>query len=136
MLDIPMFGSSRMYYYFFRGSHVSRGLRNTAHSYTRIDKNINQALATDFPYISKHKGSGFCISTARDFQAFQRIVPHSEYPSASTCLCLYTRRSMRNTRVPGPSQSMYGQHCSSRPRGRLVAGVLGYVRSSSLPPQR
>lgn len=24
---------------------------------------------------------------ARDFQAFQRVMPHSEYPSASSCLC-------------------------------------------------
>lgn len=33
------------------------------------------------------EAAGAEVIAARDFQAWQRVMPHSEYPSASACLC-------------------------------------------------
>lgn len=57
-----------------------------------------------FTYNGDRTSAGPSTIKARDFQVFQRVMAHSEYPSATACLCEslveFTERFFEGGRVP------------------------------------
>ena len=63
---------------------------------TTVIKRRGDELITT--YAGPYKGSQ--TIKARDFEAYQRVMPHSEYPSGSGCICMsgceYTLKWLRD----------------------------------------